>query len=437
MEKPTSWGKILDHLKSRVDERDFDNWFRDSKQRSESPEAIYVQVRTPLFVSYISENYASQIAEAARQAGFGLREIRFGADGAFQTTVDPQKIPEESKKRNGALNLAYTFEHFVTGNSNRLAHAAALRVAEQSSRQYNPLFVCGGTGLGKTHLMQAIGHRRLSRRPGEKVLYLTSEAFVNEVVLGVRFNRMESVRNRFRVADLLLIDDVQFVVGKEASENELFHTFNALYDVGNQIVFSSDVPPREIPGLTERLKSRFEGGLTVDIQPPDFETKVAILRQKAEGQQIVLDDDVAFFLSGKIKTSIRELEGYLNRVIVFASLRGEPLSKELAQEALKDVLRGDEHTASPQEILKAVASHYGLKPAELKAKTKRGPIVFPRQVAMYVLKETTRMSLPEIGRLFSDKHHTTALHAIRKIAAKREEDSELDRLLAGFIAQYR
>jgi chromosomal replication initiator protein len=437
VDKPTSWGKILEHLKTRVDERDFDNWFRDSKQRSETPEAIYVQVRTPLFVSYISENYAQQIAESARQAGMGHREIRFGADGAFQTTVDPQRIPEEPRRRTGSLNPAYSFEHFVTGNSNRLAHAAALRVAEQSSRQYNPLFICGGTGLGKTHLMQAIGHRRLSRRPGEKVLYLTSESFVNEVVLGVRFNRMESVRQRFRLADLLLIDDVQFVVGKEASENELFHTFNALYDVGNQIVFSSDVPPREIPGLTERLKSRFEGGLTVDIQPPDFETKVAILRQKAESQQIVLEDDVAFFLSGKIKTSIRELEGYLNRVIVFSSLRGEPLSKELAQEALKDVLRGDEHTASPSEILKAVASHYGLKPAELRAKTKRAPIVFPRQVAMYVLKETTHLSLPEIARLFSDKHHTTALHAIRKIAAKREEDPELDRLLAGLIAQYR
>jgi chromosomal replication initiator protein len=437
VDKPTSWGKILEHLKTRVDERDFDNWFRDSKQRSETPEAIYVQVRTPLFVNYISENYAQQIAESARQAGMGHREIRFGADGAFQTTVDPQRIPEEPRRRTGSLNPAYSFEHFVTGNSNRLAHAAALRVAEQSSRQYNPLFICGGTGLGKTHLMQAIGHRRLSRRPGEKVLYLTSESFVNEVVLGVRFNRMESVRQRFRVADLLLIDDVQFVVGKEASENELFHTFNALYDVGNQIVFSSDVPPREIPGLTERLKSRFEGGLTVDIQPPDFETKVAILRQKAESQQIVLEDDVAFFLSGKIKTSIRELEGYLNRVIVFSSLRGEPLSKELAQEALKDVLRGDEHTASPSEILKAVASHYGLKPAELRAKTKRAPIVFPRQVAMYVLKETTHLSLPEIARLFSDKHHTTALHAIRKIAAKREEDPELDRLLAGLIAQYR
>jgi chromosomal replication initiator protein len=437
VDKLTSWAKVLEHLKTRVDEREFDSWFRDSKQKSESAEAILVQVRTPLFVNYISEAYGQQIAEAARLAGVGDREIRFGADGDYRSTVDPQRLAAEPKRRTSGLNPAFTFENFVTGESNRLAHAAALRVADQASRQYNPLFICGGTGLGKTHLMQAIGHRRLSRRPGEKIIYLTSESFVNEVVLGVRFNRMESVRQRFRAADLLLLDDIQFVVGKEASENELFHTFNALYDVGNQIVFSSDVPPREIPGLTERLKSRFEGGLIVDIQLPDFETKVAILRHKAEGHHVSLEDDVAFFLAGKIKSSIRELEGYFNRVVTFAELKGEPISLDLAREALKDVFRGDEHTASPTEIIKGIAAHYGLKPAELRAKTKREPIVFPRQVAMYVLKETTRLSLPEIGRLFSDKHHTTALHSIRKIAAKREIDPEFDRLMAGFLAQYR
>jgi len=411
VEKQTTWAKILEHLKTRVDEREYDSWFRDSRQKSETAEAIFVQVRTPLFVDYIPEAYALQIAEAARLAGAGNREIRFGADGEYRSAVNPQKVTAEPRRRAGGLNPAYTFEHFVTGESNRLAHAAALRVADQTSRQYNPLFICGGTGLGKTHLMQALGHRRLSRRPGEKVIYLTSENFVNEVVLGVRFNKMESLRQRFRAADILLLDDVQFVVGKEASENELFHTFNALYDEGNQIVFSSDVPPREIPGLTDRLKSRFEGGLIVDIQLPDFETKVAILRQKAEANQVVLEDDVAFFLAGKIKSSIRE--------------------------ALKDVFRAEEHATSPAEILKLVGTHYGLKPAELRARTKRGPIVFARQVAMYVLKETTALSLPEIGRLFSDKHHTTALHAIRKIAALREEDPELDRLLAGFLAQFR
>ncbi len=437
MEKLTAWGKILEHLKARVDERDFETWFRDSRQKSESAEAVVVHVRAPLYVSYIPEAFGPQISDAAQRAGFGNREIRFVADGDYDGSAVPLRVPAEPRRRTGGLNQAYTFEHFVTGESNRLAHAAALRVADQTSRQYNPLFICGGTGLGKTHLMQAIGHRRQVRRPGEKVVYLTSESFVNEVVLGVRFNRMESLRQRLRAAELLLIDDVQFVVGKEASENELFHTFNALYDDGNQIVFSSDTPPREIPGLTDRLKSRFEGGLIVDIQPPDFETKVAILRQKAEGHQVALGDDVAFFLAGKIKSSIRELEGYFNRVVAYASLKGEPVSLDLAQEALRDVFRGGEHSVSPNEIIKTIALHYGLKSADLRARTKRGPIVFPRQIAMYVLKETTDLSLPEIGRLFSDKHHTTALHSIRKIAGKREEDPEFDRLVAGFVAQFR
>ncbi len=435
VEKLSSWDKILEHLKTRIDERDFDSWFRDSRQRSETPEIINVQVRAPLFVSYISENFASQIAESARFAGFPDRTIRFGADGDFPSSVAPQRHVEARRSRTG-MNLAYTFENFVTGESNRLAHAAAVRIADQAVRQYNPLFICGGTGLGKTHLMQAAGHRRISKHPGDKVLYLTSETFVNEVVQGVRFNRMEAVRHRFRAADILLIDDVQFIVGKEASENELFHTFNALYDETKQIVFSSDVPPREIPGLTERLKSRFEGGLIVDIQPPDFETRVAILRQKAEASRTRIEDDVAFFLAGKIKTNVRELEGHLNRIIAFSSLKGEAITLDLAREALKELLRTETHSSSPPEILKAVASHFGLKPAELRSKTKREAIVYPRQIAMYVLKETTNLSLPEIGRLFSDKHHTTALHSIRKIATQREEDPDLDRLLTGFIAQY-
>ncbi len=433
----TAWTKILEHLRSRVDERDYDTWFRDSRQRTETPESIVVHVRTPLYIDYIPKFFGAQIAEAAQNAGYGSREIRFVADGEYASAAEPLRVPAEPRRRAGGLNPAYTFEHFVTGESNRLAHAAALRVADQTSRQYNPLFICGGTGLGKTHLMQAIGHRRLSRRPGERVIYLTSESFVNEVVLGVRFNRMETVRQRLRAADLLLLDDVQFVVGKEASENELFHTFNALYDGDKQIVFSSDVPPREIPGLTERLKSRFEGGLIVDIQPPEFETRVAILRRKADVHQVALDDEVAFFLAAKIKTNVRQLEGYFNRVVTFSELKGEPISLDLAREALKDVMRPEEHAVTPAEIVKAIASHYGLKPAELRSRTKKEQIVFPRQVAMYVLKETTGLSLPEIGRFFSDKHHTTALHSIRKIAALREDDPEFDRLVSGFIAQYR
>lgn len=439
MEKQTSWEKILDHLKSRVDERDFDTWFRGTRQRSETADTINVVIGSPLFIDYIPREFGDRVAEAARLAGLEQKEIRFHVEGQedFRASIAPAQKPAAPPRRKaGDLNPSFTFEHFVTGESNRLAHAAALRVADQTSRHYNPLFVCGGTGLGKTHLMQAIGNRRLARRPGERVLYLTSESFVNDVVTGVRFNRMEQVRQRLRAVDVLLLDDVEFVVGKEASENELFHTFNALYDVGNQIVFTSDVPPREIPGLADRLKSRFEGGLIVDIQLPDFETKVAILRHKAEVAKVELTDDVAFFLAGKIKSHVRELEGYFNLVVATSSLKGEPITKELAQEALRGVLR-EEVQKSPADILKAVAAAYGLKPAELRSRSKKAAIVLPRQVAMFVLKETTSLSLPEIGRLFGGQHHTTALHSIRKVVTRRDEDPDFDRQVAALVAQFR
>ena len=439
MEKPPSWEKILEHLKSRVDERDFDTWFRGTRQKSETTDAVYVLIGSPLFIDYIPSEYGDQIAEAARLAGIGSREIRFLLEGndTFRASVSPARTQASPRSKAGDLNPLYTFEHFVIGASNQLAHAASLHVADQTSHRYNPLFICGPTGLGKTHLMQAIGHRRLSRRPGERVLYVFSDTFVKDVVSGLRFNRMDQVRQRLLNADVLLFDDVQFLAGKPTTEDELFQTFNALYAAGSQIVFTSDVLPRDIPGLNDRMKSRFEGGLVVDIQPPDFETKVAILRHKAELAQADLDDETAFFLAGKIKSHVRELESYFNRVVLVASMRGEKITRELAEEALRGILPDDSQRTSPAEILKAVATHYGLKPAELRARTKREAIVFPRQVAMYVLKESIGLSLPEIGRLFGDKHHTTALHSIRKIIARREEDADFDREVAALVAQFR
>jgi chromosomal replication initiator protein len=439
VDKPTSWEKILEHLRPRVDERDFDTWFRGTRQKHEGPEAVYVLIGSPLFIEYIPKEYGDQIAEAARLAGIGNREIRFVLEGQddYRASVAPPRPQAASKSRVGDLNPLYTFEHFVIGKPNQLAHAAALHVADQTSHRYNPLFICGPTGVGKTHLMQSIGNRRLSRRPGERVLYVYAETFVKEVVTGIRFNRMDQVRQRLLNADVLLFDDVQFLAGKATTEDELFQTFNALYSVGSQIVFTSDVLPRDIPGLTDRMKSRFEGGLVVDIQQPDFETKVAILRHKAEQAQVELDDDTAYYLAGKIKTHVRELESYFNRVVLVSSMRGEPISRELAEEALRGILPDNSPTTTPAEILKAVASHYGLKPAELRARTKRESIVFPRQVAMYVLKESIGLSLPEIGRLFGDKHHTTALHSIRKITARREEDPDFDREVAALVAQFR
>lgn len=438
MEKPTSWEKILEHLKSRVDERDFDTWFRTTRQKSETADAVYVLFGSPLYIDSIPREYGEQITEAARLAGLGGREIRFVLEGQEDyRAVISQARPQAPRSRVGDLNPLFTFEHFVIGPPNQLAHAAALHVADQTSHRYNPLFICGPTGLGKTHLMQAIGHRRLSRRPAERVLYVYSETFVKEVVTGIRFNRMDQVRQRLLNADVLLFDDVQFLAGKATTEDELFQTFNALYSIGSQIVFTSDVLPRDIPGLTDRMKSRFEGGLVVDIRQPDFETKVAILRHKSEVAHVELDDDTAYFLAGKIKSHVRELESYFNRVVLVSSMRGEPITRELAEEALRGILPDDSQKTSPAEILKAVAGHYGLKPAELRARTKRETIVFPRQVAMYVLKESIGLSLPEIGRLFGDKHHTTALHSIRKITARREEDPDFDREVAALVAQFR
>ncbi len=439
MDKPNSWEKILEHLRPRVDERDFDTWFRGTRQKHEGPEAVYVLIGSPLFIEYIPKEYGEQIAEAARLAGIGNREIRFVLEGQddYRASVAPPRPQASGKSRVGDLNPLYTFEHFVIGKPNQLAHAAALHVADQTSHRYNPLFICGPTGVGKTHLMQAIGNRRLSRRPGERVLYVYAETFVKEVVTGIRFNRMDQVRQRLLNADVLLFDDVQFLAGKATTEDELFQTFNALYSVGSQIVFTSDVLPRDIPGLTDRMKSRFEGGLVVDIQQPDFETKVAILRHKAEQAQVDLDDETAYYLAGKIKTHVRELESYFNRVVLVSSMRGEPITRELAEEALRGILPETSQATNPAEILKAVATHYGLKPAELRARTKRESIVFPRQVAMYVLKEAIGLSLPEIGSLFGNKHHTTALHSIRKITARREEDPDFDREVAALVAQFR
>jgi len=439
VDKPNSWEKILEHLRPRVDERDFDTWFRGTRQKHEGPEAVYVLIGSPLFIEYIPKEYGEQIAEAARLAGIGNREIRFVLEGQddYRASVAPPRPQASGKSRVGDLNPLYTFEHFVIGKPNQLAHAAALHVADQTSHRYNPLFICGPTGVGKTHLMQAIGNRRLSRRPGERVLYVYAETFVKEVVTGIRFNRMDQVRQRLLNADVLLFDDVQFLAGKATTEDELFQTFNALYSVGSQIVFTSDVLPRDIPGLTDRMKSRFEGGLVVDIQQPDFETKVAILRHKAEQAQVDLDDETAYYLAGKIKTHVRELESYFNRVVLVSSMRGEPITRELAEEALRGILPETSQATNPAEILKAVATHYGLKPAELRARTKRESIVFPRQVAMYVLKEAIGLSLPEIGSLFGNKHHTTALHSIRKITARREEDPDFDREVAALVAQFR
>jgi len=335
------------------------------------------------------------------------------------------------------LNPRYTFDTFIVGSSNQFAHAASRAVAEAPSRSYNPLFIYGGVGLGKTHLMHAIGHYVLQHDPTLKLTYISSERFMNEMINGLRYDRILDFRERYRTVDVLLVDDTQFLSGKEGTQTEFFHTFNALYDSQKQIVLSSDCPPHEIPSLEERLRSRFEWGLIADIQSPDLETKVAILKKKADAEAVPLPDNVAIYIAGKIKSNIRELEGSLIRLIAYASLTGQEITLALAQDVLKNILGHDERAITIEIIQKFVADYYNLKIVDLKSRNNSKSIAMPRQIAMYLCKSLTHASLPEIGRSFGGKHHSTVIHSVRKIEALRKKDGEFNVQVTSFLEQFR
>jgi chromosomal replication initiator protein len=329
-----------------------------------------------------------------------------------------------------SLSSKYTYESFVVGSCNQFAHAASLAVAEAPGRTYNPLYLYGGVGLGKTHLMHACGHAIKSRNQHLKLCYISSERFMNDLINAIRYDKTQSFREKYRSVDVLLIDDVQFMAGKERTQEEFFHTFNALYDQQKQIVISSDCPPREIPTLEERLHSRFEWGLIADIEPPDLETKIAILKRKGDLIGVGIPDDVAMFIAGRVKSNIRELEGSLVRLIAISSLRGEPISKTLAQDAIRNFAKEDEPgVITIQQIQKLVAQTYKLTIEELVSKNNARNISHPRQVAMYLCKHLTKHSYPEIGRAFGGKHHTTVMHSVEKIESLVVTDSTLQRLI--------
>jgi chromosomal replication initiator protein len=334
------------------------------------------------------------------------------------------------------LNPKYTFERFVVGASNQFAHAAAQAVAEQPSKSYNPLYLYGGVGMGKTHLMQAIGHLVKRRQPTLRLTYISAEKFTNEVINSLRFDRMTSFRDRFRTVDVLLVDDIQFIAGKERTQEEFFHTFNALYDQQKQIVLSSDCPPKEISAIEERLRSRFEWGLIADIQPPDLETKIAILQKKAENERVTLPDDVAEFIARSIKSNVRELEGALIRLIAYSSLTGGEVNLPTAQEVLRNIIDTQEKKVTIELIQKRVGEQFGLRPQDLKLRSNSKSIAYPRQIAMYLAKQLTQASLPEIGRQFGGKHHTTVLHSINKIDSLRRSDKELSRTLSRLLDSF-
>jgi len=331
------------------------------------------------------------------------------------------------------LNPRLTFDTYVVGSSNQLAHAAAQAVAKAPSRSYNPLFIYGGVGIGKTHLMHAMGRSLLDNYTGLNVVYTSSERFMNEMITSIKLDRMSLFHRHYRTADVLLIDDIHIIAGKERTQEEFFHTFNELYDHQKQLVISSDSAPSQLPGLVERLRSRFEWGLLVDVQAPDLETKMAILDKRAESEGVLLPQDVRIFIATKTKSNIRELEGALTRLIAVSSLTNQPITLAMAHQTLKHLNVGSERKISVESILRNVAERFNLQPAQLKVKSNTRQIAFPRQVAMYLVKELTHASLPEIGRYFGGKHHTTVLHSVQKIDELRQRDEGLNSLIQAVI----
>jgi len=430
-----AWQKIQNYLKSRVNTQSYQTWLRPTQLSHAADDTLYVRVPNREFEEWIKEKYGPLIVEALEKLQLSYHQVGYvfeeGAEG---------KAPEngEAKAVQGKLDFEsaecqldprLTFDSFVVGSCNQFARAAALAVAGAPSKAYNPLFLYGGVGLGKTHLMQAVGHKIRKQWKEMRLAYVSSEHFTNEFVTSVRYDRMVSFRDRYRKVDVLLVDDIQFIAGKEGTQEEFFHTFNTLYEAQKQVVISSDCPPKDIRSLEERLRSRFAWGLMADLQTPDLETRLAILAKKAEAEQVVLHDDVAQFIASKMKSSIRELEGALIRVIAYSSLIGTEISLPLAHQVLKSVVDLEARRVSIENIQRVVCDEFKLSVSQLKAKNNSRAVAHPRQIAMYLAKELTTASLPQIGREFGGKHHTTALHAINKIREMRKSDRVLDRLI--------
>jgi chromosomal replication initiator protein len=440
----TIWDAVLARVETKVNRFSYFSWFHRTRLLRDAGDLLVIQVPNPMAAEWLSKHYPALIDEALTEVGRPGVQLSYesaaegaeAAPGGITVPVElpPIEKPEEVAARgeraeepdaddHAGLSLRYTFDTFIVGASNQFADAACRAVAEAPSRSYNPLFIYGGVGLGKTHLMHAIGHYVLNHHPGLKLTYISSERFMNEVINALRYDRILEFRERYRSVDVLLIDDIQFIAGKERTQTEFFHTFNALYDAQKQIVLSSDCPPHQINELEERLRSRFEWGLTADIQAPDLETKVAILNGKADSEGVSLPAEVALFIAGRIKSNIRELEGSLIRLLAYASLTGRDISMSLAQEVLRDILRQDERALTIEGIQKFVAEYYQMKMGELKSRNNSKSVALPRQVAMYLCKTLTSASLPEIGKSFGGKHHSTVIHSIRKVEDLRKTDA--------------
>ena len=429
----TLWDDLLTKIEAKINRHSFATWFRPTSLREFDGSTLFVSVPNVQFRDWLSRNYLGVIHESLADMDRGEVQVSFECEPEAPLSPEPPADREAAP----SLNPKYTFESFVVGASNQFAHAAARAVAEIPFKSYNPLFLYGGVGLGKTHLMHAIGHYIRARNRHLNLLYISADRFFNEMINAIRFDRLPAFRQKYRIIEVLLVDDIQFIAGKDRTQEEFFHIFNALHDAQKQIVISSDCPPRQIPTLEERLHSRFEWGLIADIQPPDIETKVAILRKKADAERVTLPENVALFIASKVRTNIRELEGSLIRLIAYASLTGRDIDLPLAQETLKDLLRTEDKPISMEMIQKFVADHYSVKLSELKAKNNAKAVAVPRQIAMYLIKTLTDASLPEIGKGFGGKHHSTVIHSVRKIDSLRKRDPEFDRLINSFVQAFR
>ena len=461
---PNPWARILDALEKKVNRHSYDTWLKPTRYSHASNKVLFVRVPTAEF-RQVGDKYADLIQEALDNLNLGYEDVKFvtaeddpsntpirhngglsapalnagsssGPSNAPPLGSGPQPLSSLHSAQGrfdwdsaAQLNPRYTFDAFVIGSGNQFAHAACQAVAERPSKAYNPLFLYGGVGMGKTHLMQAIGHEIKRRTPQAAICYVSSEKFTNEMINSLRYDKMISFRDKFRTMDVLLIDDIQFLAQKERTQEEFFHTFNALHESMKQIVIASDRPPKELAEFEDRLRSRFEWGLIADIQPPDLETKVAILQKKAEQERVTLPTDVALFIASNIRSNVRELEGALIRLVAHSSLIGAEITLPYTQQVLKNFIDSQARKVTIESIQKAVAEQFGLRLVEIKAKNNSRSIVYPRQIAMYLAKHLTEASLPEIGRQFGGKHHTTVLHSVDKIEGVRKDDKDLNRLL--------
>jgi len=452
------WVRILGALEKKINRQSFETWLKPTRFSRIAGKTLYVRIPSAQF-EHIGDKYADLIEEAIERLGLEIDSVEFETpqqdpaalrvreDGGFAPVPSHSaNAPRSSGSRSVApapgseqarfdwnsasqLNPRYHFDGFVAGPGNQFALAAAVAVAERPSKAYNPLFLYGGVGMGKTHLMHAIGHEVKRRLPHAAISYVSGEKFVNELIDSLRYNKMTSFRDKFRSVDVLLVDDVQFLAGKERMQEEFFHTFNALHEEAKQIVIASDRPPKELGDIEDRLRSRFEWGLIADIQPPDLETKVAILQRKAEAEHTTLPTDVALFIATNVRTNVRELEGALIRVIAWCSHHGVECSLAVAQQCLKQFIDTQVRKITIEAIQRAVAEQFGMRVPELKQKNNSRQIVVPRQIAMYLAKQMTEASLPEIGRQFGGKHHTTVMHSIAKIDEQRRQDKDLNRTI--------